>query len=265
MKNRFIILIDFSEYSKTLLEYAYDCSLHYPAELLVVHQTLATTVATTKEVISEYDNAEAMRKLKELVAKSLPLTTLVSYSVSEINLSILLNKLLQEPYNNFIFMGPKSTGFIEGTFMGKTALQIFNSSNHLILIVPKEVQKFSCEKIYVAVTKEFSLNLVALQQYLLFFDNEKPMINFFYLSKSKEETSNIEEKLKELEKQFSQNWKVSTAIYQGSNTFDTLKKIINGQVLIVQKDSQLLKEELFRKFLINDLVYHGQTPIIILP
>lgn len=36
-------------------------------------------------------------------------------------------------------------------------------------------------------------------------------------------------------------------------------------MLVVQKGSRLLTDQLFRQFLINELVYEGQTPLIVLP
>lgn len=272
MKTRFIILIDFSEYSAALIKYAYDWSLRYPAELLLVHQTSvmvpALSEARVKETIAKYDNAEAMQKLKQLVAETLPLTALVSYSVSEINLSKVLDKLLQESYNNLIFLGLKGTGLLKRIFIGSTTLQLMNSINNLIVAVPKEVDKFSCEKIYVAVTEKYPLNILALKKYLLFLGKEQAQINFFYLAKPKEQTEHIEKKLIELKQLFSGGFQTSTAIYQGNDAFEAVKKIINNkieEILIVQKGSRLLNDQLFRKFLINDLVYHGQTPMVILP
>ena len=44
--------------------------------------------------------------------------------------------------------------------------------------------------------------------------------------------------------------------------------VINNKIdemLIVQKGSRLLTDQLFRRFLINELVYEGQTPLIVLP
>jgi hypothetical protein len=57
-------------------------------------------------------------------------------------------------------------------------------------------------------------------------------------------------------------------IYEGNNPFNDIKKVINnnnGQMLIVQKGSRLLTDHFFRKFLINELVYEGQTPLVVLP
>lgn len=53
-------------------------------------------------------------------------------------------------------------------------------------------------------------------------------------------------------------------IYEGSN----IKDVINSKVdelLVVQKGSRLFSDHLFRKFMINELVYEGQTPMIVLP
>ncbi|MNE57231.1 hypothetical protein D3C80_1521830 [compost metagenome] len=67
---------------------------------------------------------------------------------------------------------------------------------------------------------------------------------------------------------FSDRFNTDFAIYEGNNPFDDIKKIINNkndEMLIVQKGSRHLTDQLFRKFLINELVYEGQTPLIVLP
>jgi len=74
--------------------------------------------------------------------------------------------------------------------------------------------------------------------------------------------------LRELCAMFVDRFNTDFAIYEGNNPFEDIKKVINNKIdelLIVQKGSRLLTDQLFRRFLINELVYEGQTPMIVLP
>lgn len=99
-------------------------------------------------------------------------------------------------------------------------------------------------------------------------DEAETCITFFYLAKPKEDTSGIELILNDLAKLFTDRYETKTAIYKGRNRISEIKKVINDreeELLIVQKGSRLWTDQIFRKFLINELVYEGQTPLIVLP
>ncbi|TDD73940.1 universal stress protein [Flavobacterium caseinilyticum] len=272
MKKRFIILIDFSEYSGNLLKYACDWNKHVNAELLLVHQTTVLAPVFTdydrKKSIAEQGNDEALQKLKALAKRLIPPTVKVSYCVSESNLEITLPKLLEEAYENLIFVGLKGTGFLKKIFIGSVALEVIDNIKSIVVAMPREIATFSHEKIFVAVTEKHPLNLLELNNFLELIDKKNTRITFFYLSKPNEKTIGTEKLLRDLSELFAERFTTTFAIYEGSNPFDDIKKVINNKIdemLIVQKGSRHLTDQLFRKFLINELVYEGQTPLVILP
>jgi len=272
MKKRFIILVDFSEYSANLIRYACDWGIQANAELLLVHQTIVLVPALTeqdsKQQIIKFANDEALHKLKALAKELIPPTVEVSFSVSETLLQVTLANLLEEPFDNLIFAGIKGTGLLKKIFLGSVALQVIESTKSIIVAMPKEIATYSHTKIFVAVSEKHLLNLLALNKFLSFIDSENTSITFFYLSKPNEKTNNIERQLVDLTAFFADRFDTNYAIYEGSNTFNDIKKVINNRIddiLIVQKGSRLLTDQLFRRFLINELVYEGQTPLIVLP
>lgn len=272
MKKRFIILIDFSEYSGNLVKYACDWSKQTNAELLLVHQSVVLAPALTdnesRQQIAQHTNEEALQKLKALVKDLIPSTVKVSFSVSESNLQLTLPKLLEEPYDNLIFAGIKGTGLLKKIFLGSVALQVIDNTKNIIVAMPKEIDTFSHEKIFVAVTEKHPLNIIELNNFLSFTERENTRIIFFYLAKPNELTKGIEKHLRKLSEMFADRFNTTFAIYEGNNPFEDIKKVINNKIdelLIVQKGSRLLTDQLFRNFLINELVYEGQTPLIVLP
>ena len=272
MKKRFIILIDFSEYSGNLIRYAGDWGMQANAELLLVHQTIILAPALTdidsRQQIAQYTNDEALHELKTLAKALIPPAVQVSFSVSENNLHITLSKLLEEPFDNLIFTGIKGTGLLKQIFLGSVALQVIDSTKNIIVAMPKEIVAYSHKNIFVAVTEKHPLNILALNNFLNFIDSENTSITFFYLAKPNEKTKNIEKYLRDLTVFFAGRFYTNFTIYEGSNTFADIKEIINNkidEILIVQKGSRLLTDQLFRKFLINELVYEGQTPLVVIP
>jgi nucleotide-binding universal stress UspA family protein len=272
MKKRFIVLIDFSEYSSNLIKYACDWSKQATAELLLVHQSivLAPALSDTKsrQQIIQHANDEALKKLKTLAKELIPQTIKVSFSVSDSHLQPALNTLLAEPFDHLIFTGIKGTGVLKQILLGSVALQVIENIKNIIVAIPKEISTFSHENIFVAVTPRHPLNILELNKLFNFIDKEKTCITFFYLAKPNEKTMGVEKHLNDLSKLFEDRFKTKTAIYEGSNSFEDIKKVINNkeeEMLIVQKGSRLLTDQLFRRFLINELVYEGQTPLIVLP
>lgn len=272
MKKCFIILIDFSEYSGSLLKYACDWNKHVNAEFLLVHQTTVLAPVFTdfdsKKSIAEEGNDEALQKLKALAKRLVPPTVKVSFCVSESNLEITLPRLLEEHYENLIFVGLKGTGLLKKIFIGSVALEIIDNTKNIVVAIPKEITTFSHEKIFVAVSEKHPINLLELNNFLELVDKKSTSITFFYLSKPNEKTLGTKKILRDLSELFADRLTTSFAIYEGSNPFDDIKKVINNkteEMLIVQKGSRHLTDQLFRKFIINELVYEGQTPLVILP
>lgn len=272
MTTRFIILTDFSENAKNTLKYAYEWSLQANASLLLVHQTLVAAPALTDslgmESIAQHANNEALEKLKVLVSENLPADANVSYSVSERHIRPVLEALLAEPFDHLVFVGLRKSNLRKKLLLGNLAVEVIDKTKDIVVAIPVEINKFSHEKIFVAVTEKHPLNILELNNFLSLIDKSDTHIKFFYLAKANEETKEIEKQLKDLAKLFSARFNTSYAIYEGENSFNDIQKVINNKVeeiLVVQKGSRNLTDVLFRRFLINDLIIEGQTPLIILP
>lgn len=272
MKKRFIVLVDFSAYSENLLKYACDWSQRIGAELLLVHQTVVLTPAFTdrksRAGIARQINAEALERLRELRETLLPPEITVSYSVSENPLHSFLPVLLSNPFDNLIFVGLKGAGLLKKFFIGSFAVQVIEMADNIVAAIPKGVSTFSPEKLFVAISKKQAFNIPAFGHFLGFAGEGIKNITFFHLAIPGEDCSGVEKHLGELATRFSENFNAVYAIYEGNNAFEDIKQLINDkteEMLVVQKGSRLLADQLFRKFLINELVYEGRTPLVVLP
>lgn len=272
MKNRFILLIDFSKYSNNLIKYASDWGNQVNAELLLIHKTSVLVPSLSdyesRKTITTQANNDALNNLKILAKELIPSTVKVSYLVSENSLQVTLASLLKEPFESLIFVGIKGTGLLKKIFIGSITLEIIKTTKNIVVTMPKLISTFSHKKIFVAVTEKHPLNILELNNFLKFINKEDTIITFFYIAKPNEKTIELEKQLRELAVMFSDRFITNFVVYQGQNPFEDIKKVINNkidEVLIIQKGSRFLADKLFRKFLINELVYEGQTPLIVLP
>jgi nucleotide-binding universal stress UspA family protein len=272
MKKRFILLVDFSDNSENLVRYAWDWARLINAEIHLMHQTGVLMPAfaddISRENLASLAHREALRKMKQLIRSTLPTSAQVSYTITQEAIPRALQKLLADPLDQLVFVGLKGTGLLKKIFMGSVAIQVINKTNNIVVAMPWEMAHFSHEKIYVAVTEKHPLNILALNNFLNFIDEGQTTITFFHLSKPDEKTRHIEKQLIDLSQLFAARYHTTYAIYQGSSSFDDIKKVINNtidELLIVQRGSRHLTDQIFRKLLINELVFEGQTPLIVLP
>lgn len=272
MKKRLILLVDLSKHSIDLVKYAAGWSQEMDAEILIIHQTLVLAPALTdggaKQQIAEHVNAEATKKLRAIASDHIPPKINVSFLVSENNLKQLLDYALKQPFEHLVYVGVQQTDLLKKIFIGSTALQIINNTSNAVVAIPKGIDSFSHKQIFVAVTKNARFNVLELNNFLKFIDSTDTNITFFHLAKSNEETTGIEKKLKDLTELFADRYQTDYAIYQGKQPFEDIKKVINNKIdelLVVQKGSRLWTDQFFRRFLINTLIYEGQTPLVVLP
>lgn len=148
------------------------------------------------------------------------------------------------------------------------ALDIIEHSNEITVAIPKHINRFSHNRLMVAVSGKHAFNVLAFTNFLQFLDNGKTSIQFFYLAQPGEEVEQVKNQLKTLTDLFAAKFSTDFKVYEGDDPFEDIRKVINNKVdeiLLVQKGSRLLSDQLFRKFLINELVYEGETPLIVLP
>jgi hypothetical protein len=120
----------------------------------------------------------------------------------------------------------------------------------------------------VSVTEKYPLNILELNNYLKFLDERNVKLTFFHLAAPNEGTEGMEKHLRELSDLFSHRFETDFAVFAGDDPFQDIKKVVvdrTDEVLVVQRGSRLLTDQLFRRFLIDELVYEGHIPLVVLP
>ncbi|RPD51663.1 universal stress protein [Paracnuella aquatica] len=272
MEKRFLVLVDFSDYSAGLVRFAADWSTKVKASIVLVHQTIVLAPGMldneTKQQFAEDDNNNALHQLKKLADAFVPPTVKVSYSVSESHLENTLNELLAEPFNHLIFTGIKGTGLLKKIFLGSVALQVIENINNVVVAIPKGVSSFKHTRAYIAVSEDHPLNYFELNKFLGFVGSRIMQLTFFHLAQPADQKAEIEESLGKVAALFTHRFHTEVAVYEEADAIEGIKNIISNkheEMLVVQRGSRLLTDQLFRRLLINELVYEGQTPLVVIP
>lgn len=272
MRKRFIVFVDLLENAANLLSFVSQWALQENAEILIIHETFPLIPVLSevehKEEFTANINQEAIKQIEVLIKTNTSKKVKVNYIVSEVHFQIKLNELLVENYEQIVVTGLKKMNFIDKYLFKDRALQLLENTKAILVAMPFSVNKYSHENIFVAIPDNENFNHLAFNNFLKFIDPVNTLITFFHLIKPNDNNFEIEKKLSELARLYSKNFKTSFEIYETNNPNRDIKKVINNridEILVVQRGSRLLSDQLFRPFLINELVYDGETPLVIIP
>jgi hypothetical protein len=272
MKKRFIVFVDFSVFSANLLKYAYSWAVQTEASVLLVHHLDLTfpafTDAETRKAMAEDLLADTQAKMQIMVQTELPEGAMVQVQVITQPLKIALKQLLNSSFETLFFVGQKGTGPLKQLFIGSMALELIENSPKTVAAIPKDINHFTQKKLYVGVTEKYPLNTEALGRLLKLFPKQALHLTFFFLAKTGEASPNMQEMLEQLACDFAHMAQTDYQVYEGESAFSAIKQIVqhtHEEMLVLQKGSRLLTDKLFRKFLINELVYEGAVPMLVLP
>lgn len=274
MKVRFIVLIDLSEYSAGLLQVAGSWTKYCNAEILVVHQTSPMTPAmletTHKEAIVEIAENNAMVKLQNFVRENLSEPSAVKYEVSDNELTETISRLCNDDYENLVFVGIKGTGTLKKIFIGSVAVDIINEGKHITVAIPKRINTYNFSRIHIAVHQDHPVNIIDLDKFLLLTGDSIRSITFFSMKKEHEESHDLVQYLNELSSRYNGKGNISAnyELYETDKVFDDIKNFMStegDELLIVQRGGRLFMDLVFRKFLINEIIYDGRIPLVVLP
>jgi len=272
MRNRFIVLIDFSEYSKNLLQFAADWSARIKAEIVLVHSIPvllpAMTLTESKKKITALANADAVKQLRTLSQSVLPPGKSAKHLAAEKPLVVLLNELLGQHHHHLIFLGVKGTNLLKKIFIGSEAVKIIDGINNVVVALPQDAPCCTPDSIHVAVQKRYPLNVFELNKFLKFTGDDIKKMTFFSLLTSEDDLDATLKYLKELAALYADKRETAYDLYHANDELISLKALIaekTNEFIVVQRGSRMLFDQFFRTFLVNELVYEGRTPLIILP
>lgn len=271
MKTKLIVLVDFSPYSESLVNCASVWADLLKAELVFVHQVSAFAPAMAEAAVRwhilEIAKKEAFSKLKSLVEKNVSNQVTRKYVITEKSLILCLPKLINQGGINLIMLGLKGMGLLKNIFIGSTVTKVIEELNHITVAFP-QVSRPVPESFNIALNYKYPLNETALDNLLQLFKSSLKHVEFISVITSKDCEAEIISYLSKMNGRYNNSISSSYKIFKGKNSFDEVKSYLaekNSSILIVQKGSRSLTDRLSRKFFINEVVYDGSIPLIVLP
>jgi hypothetical protein len=137
-----------------------------------------------------------------------------------------------------------------------------------VVAVPKHAFNMSPDTLYVSVYYKYKLNTAEFDKVLHLFGDKIKHIRFLAVVAKKDSMKQTTAYLEELREQYRGEHNVYIEIFKGEDAFYTLKQYMDAHadgMLVVQKGSRSFTNQVFRRFLINELVYDASVPLIVLP
>jgi len=267
-RNRIILLIDFSEYSENLTEFAFKMSEIIQANVVFVHRISAVVPAmadhAAREAVVKAESEEALSNLRKLAKGRV--YNHDAFHVSQKPVLTILKEMASDHYFDWVFAGLKGTRALKRLFIGSTTVSIVDESDLLTVAVPARDQVTAPKKLMVGVNPKYPLNKEQFGTVLSSLNPQIRQIEFFTVVKDDEDESQAEEYLSGLRAEYAAHQPV-VGLYKGANAFDLLKDrviVSEDSFLVLQQGSRSISDKLFRKFMINELVYGAHTPLIVL-
>lgn len=274
MKTRLIVLIDFSPYSDALLHLAGSWCKLLKAHLVLAHKVKGYLPAFAeeeeREKIFKKEKEEALGKLRTLAQENTAVPDTIQYEVFKEDFLTFLPELLkkgkEQGFHDLLFLGLKGTGFLKKIVSGSTATTLIDHLNFPMVAVPIKINQLLPKRFIVALHDRFPLNQAAFDQVLRSFKNNVQQLEFISVDTSGES----EDYLYQLREHYTNTIPSSYQLFQDTDAdvFEKIKAYVHQQtdsLLVVQKGSRSLSDQVFRKFLINELVHDGSMPLLIIP
>ncbi|MEQ8555099.1 MAG: universal stress protein [Cyclobacteriaceae bacterium] len=266
-KNRIILPVDFSEYSENQTEFAFRISDMIEAKIIFVHSIgeIASTMddQQAREEITRTETEEALAELRKLAKGRVDED---SFLVSSKPILSTLEELSDESYFDWVLAGLKGTGVLKQILIGSTTISIIDETNMLTMAVPSLTPMAMPEKLLVGIQPRFALNKQQLNIVLTSLKSEIKYLEFFTVLKEDEDETEARSLLQSLQKAYKAHHP-EIQLFKGDDTLSLLQRRMENNpdsFLILQQGSRLITDRLFRKFTINELVYSGKTPLIVL-
>jgi nucleotide-binding universal stress UspA family protein len=266
-KNRIIVLIDFSKYTDILLKSTQLFAEILKADILFVHQVAgvmpAMANAESREKLGEIEKQEALMKLNMIVDDTL--YTRATFQVSDKNILTILEELADEDYFDWVFAGVKGAGILRQIFIGSTTLNVIDNTQLLTVAIPLKKDIIIPKKLIIAANYKFPFQYEQLRYVLDALSGTVEEIEFITVVKEENETS-YQAYLDEVLELF-KTYHPSSRTFISDDPFSEIRHYIlhrKDTYLVVQQGSRSFVDTLFRKFMINELVYAGSIPLIVI-
>ncbi|MGY6741463.1 MAG: universal stress protein [Cecembia sp.] len=264
------VMVDFSDYTESTLKMVKDWVAGKNAEIKVLHQLdfhLPTLANHDLRLKLLYDHKrELLNRWFKLSEEIFGSSDAVSFEILEVPILEYLKKTDQDA---MIFMGLKGGGILKQIFLGSMVSEVIERLNHTTIAVPKTLKKqVAFDKLVVTAHPKFGFNEEAFGRLMRCLPSSVRSIHWVGIAREGDDEDALYDYLRMLSIMHAHDLNTEISVFIGAEVFSKVKSffIENGnQVLLIQKGGRTFQDKIFRKFLVNDLVFDGSIPLIVLP
>lgn len=272
MKTRLVVLIDFSPYTAVVTEFAKKWNEILNTEILFIHKLNfpfpGLAIEEERENLIEFEKGKVISDLEAIIKSNFHDDKKVSYKIIEKGLINSLPTCLGNEYNDILFLGLKENGVLKKIFIGSTTLKIIEQINYTTITIPFEFKHFIPKSLTIALNIKYPLNKIAFNGLLKAVGSFIEKITFVSVITPKDNFKKNHDYLMKLTHEYNSIINSSFELVKGESVSNEIKEFINMNpetMLVVQKGTRSITDQLFRKFMINDLLSDSSIPIIIVP
>lgn len=266
-----LVLVDFSEYTKKVLQVAKYWADGTGLEIKVFNELdfqVPTLAGNDLRLKMKYGQIhEINRTWLDLKKTMFGEQAKVDFEIIEVPMIEFLKKEKQYE-SSLILMGLKGGGLLKKVFLGSLVTEVIERLNHVTMAIPKNIQIFQPNKIIISVHPKYEINLAALEHLLSILPRTVTNFQWISIAMEMDNLDDLNDYLDALTEKIKTDLIIETAVFSGEDVLQQVKSFIkdnNKEILVIQRGSRTFKDKLFRKFLVNELVYDGSVPLIVLP
>ncbi len=268
-RNRIIVMAEFTEASRLLLQLARDIAAPKNLPVVVVHQPLGPVpVVTESEMTGQIKKEEAQHALGELEKFAGPIfipKTNVVYKVSREHLAEQVHRLQDEDIKDFIITGSRPKEWPERLLIGSTAVSLVDHTDQITMVVPEGQSGAITNSICVSLSAKFAFNYEAFERLLSVAPNIQK-IHLITVVTDEEEQMSATDYLERIQKNYKNNYSTSITVLKSEEPWLMVEDFLssNPGLLVLQRGSRNLADT-FRRFFINRFIYAARRPLVVLP
>ncbi|WP_291857175.1 hypothetical protein [Marinilabilia sp.] len=264
-ENRIIALVDLEETTSVLVSFVYKLSLELNAGVVFIHQlTGAKPSMAYQDVRAELENAQKADAWNALnrFTSSFPFKN-EQYRIGRFDFPSVLSQLRNDVFLDFVVVGIKESGLLKKLFLGTTILTIIDDTEFFALGVPLIREGGISRRFSFICSRKNPFNVKNLELLMQAMKRLVCIIELIPLVLDKEHSDYLEELARTLRGYAP---KVEISILKEPLSGDC--KLLNESpetVIVIQQELRRLKDSVFQKTLIHDVVYDGCMPLIVVP
>ncbi|MFD2035343.1 hypothetical protein ACFSKL_11100 [Belliella marina] len=269
---KLFVFIDFSDFQDTQVKIANDWCVNFGLKMILVHKvdlTLPSLTNADARLKIEYSlKREVFQKMEKLKNDFVNPSVDVSYEIIASPLVTYFKDESRVGQGDVFLLGLKGTGKLKQIFIGSTATRLIDEFNQLTITVPLKTKHHLPRKLIVGVHYLTPINEAELERLLILTNPVVDEVEFVTIVQSQSEMKDAESYLGLLKSKFGKSIPCIAMVFSGENAMQKLKDFSSPQetsFLVLQKGSRALVDRVFRKFMINEMVYDASIPLVILP